>query len=128
MHDCQLRRVPDVGQQQDRGEHQRAEHREGLNARVGVEHDHRGEHRHRDHPELGERSAEGAVQEHGRNDPLPLFRACALRELSRRPRSPRARGGVAVRWLWPVRRGPGAADHAGRVVQAGQPRPRWTAR
>ena len=31
--DAELRRVPDVGQQQHRGEHERAEHRQRLNAR-----------------------------------------------------------------------------------------------
>ena len=56
--DAQLRRVPDVGQQEHRRQHQRAEHGERLDARVAVEHGHRGEKRDRHHPELGKRSAE----------------------------------------------------------------------
>ena len=56
MDDLQLRRVPDVGEQQHRGEHERAEHRQRLNPPIAMQHDHGRERRGHDDPDLGQRS------------------------------------------------------------------------
>ena len=55
MDDMQLRGMPDVGEQQDRGQHERPEHREGLNPHIAMQHDHGRERRGHDDPDLRQR-------------------------------------------------------------------------
>ena len=104
MDDPELRRVPDVAEQQDRSEHERAEHRQRLHARVAVQHGHGRERRGHDDPHLWQRSAEGSNYEHGRNDPLPLSGACRLRsfQLPGAAASGRRSRSCSPRWRWPA--------------------------
>jgi hypothetical protein len=64
MHAAQSRRVPDIGQQEGRGQHERTQHRPRP-TRVLTGHHHRGgEQRDHDHADLGERTGKRCEGDH----------------------------------------------------------------